>query len=71
MSVSDYAVLAFGVLLMFFVSLAGRNGRAREKVAKWPYALKFTVYVLLFFAVLLLGNYGIGYDAKQFIYNQF
>lgn len=71
LSVSDYAVLAFGVLLMFFVSLAGRNGRAREKVAKWPYALKFTVYVLLFFAVLLLGNYGIGYDAKQFIYNQF
>ncbi len=71
LTVSDYAILGFGVLMMFSVSMAGRNGRAREKVAKWPYVLKFTAYVLLLFAVLLFGNYGIGFDAKQFIYNQF
>lgn len=71
LTVSDYAVVGIGVFTMFIVSMAARNGCAREKVAKWPYALKFSVYVLLLFAVLLLGNYGIGYDAKQFIYNQF
>jgi hypothetical protein len=27
--------------------------------------------VLLFFATLLLGRYGVGFDSQQFIYNQF
>lgn len=68
---ADYTILLIGVLLMFFVSMYGRNGSVREKIAQKPYIIRYGIFVLLFFAVLLLGNYGVGFDAQQFIYNQF
>lgn len=67
----DYAISAAGVIIMFTVSMAGRNGSVREKISQKPYVLRYIIFVSLFFAVVLLGKYGIGYDARQFIYNQF
>ncbi len=71
LSMKDYAIVGMGVLLMFAVSMWGRNGSVREKISRKPYVVRYGLYVLLFFAVLLLGNYGVGFDAQQFIYNQF
>lgn len=68
---ADYIIVLFGVLLMFTVSMYGRNGSVREKLSRKPYLFRYAVFVLLFFAVLLLGKYGVGFDAQQFIYNQF
>lgn len=67
----DYGVLAFGTILMIIVSLIQRGGSVREKSAVCPYAVKFIIWYGLFLLVLLTGIYGIGYDASQFIYNQF
>ncbi|MCM1187933.1 MAG: MBOAT family protein [bacterium] len=67
----DFAVLAAGVALLIAVSLWQRSGSVREKIAAKPYWLKFAVWYGLFLATLLLGAYGVGYDASQFIYNQF
>lgn len=71
LSVADYGILTVGVLLLFIVSMCGRRGSVREKISSLPYVVRFSIFVLLFFAVLLLGTYGVGYDARQFIYNQF
>ncbi|MDD7402644.1 MAG: MBOAT family O-acyltransferase [Butyribacter sp.] len=71
LSMQDYIIVAVGVLLMFFVSLFGRQGSVREKISKKPYLIRYAIFVMLFFAVLLLGTYGVGFDAQQFIYNQF
>lgn len=71
LSMKEYAVVGLGVLLMFAVSMAGRDGSVREKLSKKPYLVRFTAFAALFFAVLLLGSYGVGFDARQFIYNQF
>lgn len=71
LTVQDYVILAVGVLLMFVVSMLGRNGSVREKISQKPYIIRYGIFVLLFFTVLLCGSYGIGFDAKQFIYNQF
>lgn len=68
---ADYIVVLFGVIIMFFVSLAGRNGSVREKISKQSYIVRYAIYVILFFSVLLLGKYGVGFDSQQFIYNQF
>ncbi len=67
----DYAILAGGTLLMLGVSLAQRRGSVRARIAKRPYAVRFAVWYGLFLLVLLMGAYGIGYDAGQFIYNRF
>lgn len=71
LSAADYGVLVVGCLLMVAVSLMQRSGSVRDKIAGKPYPVRFLVWYGLFLAVLLMGIYGIGYDASQFIYNQF
>lgn len=71
LSAADYVIVLAGVLLMFAVSMLQRRTGVREYVAAKPYPVRFLVFAGLFFAVLLFGTYGIGYDTSQFIYNQF
>lgn len=67
----DYGILIFGVVLMLTVSLLQeRFGSVRELL--WNRTgLRYALTIGLFLVVLLMGNYGIGYDAGNFIYNQF
>ncbi len=67
----DYIILLGGVLLMLTVSLLQGKGSVREQIFRLPYPARFMIYYGLFLIVLLMGAYGIGYDASQFIYNQF
>ncbi len=67
----DYGILAAGLCLLVTVSLIQRKGSVREKIAARPYPVRFVLWYGLFLAVLLTGAYGVGYDASQFIYNQF
>lgn len=71
LSGTDYKILLIGVLILFLVSLFGRKESVREQIAKKPYIVRYTVFAGLFFATLLLGMYGVGYDSSAFIYNQF
>lgn len=71
LTVSDYLVLIFSVTLVLMVSLAGRSGSVREKLAARPIVLRYATYFVIFLAVLILGAYGVGYDSSQFIYSQF
>lgn len=67
----DYGILAAGAAVLLGVSLVQRRGSVREQIAARPYPVRFLVWYGLFLVVLLMGAYGIGYDASQFIYNQF
>ena len=71
LSMLDYLIVALGVIVMLTVSLLQRSGSVRDKIAGKPYPLRFAIWYGLFILVLLMGVYGIGYDASQFIYNQF
>ena len=71
LGVVDYGVLFAGLILLVVVSLLQRSGSVRERIAAKPYPVRFLLWYGLFLAVLLAGAYGIGYDASQFIYNQF
>ena len=60
-----------GIVLMFCVSLfQERKGSIREALWNKPVLRYILVFVLLVI-VLLMGSYGIGYNASDFIYNQF
>lgn len=67
----DYAILALGTLLLIIVSLSQRSGSVRDKIAAKPYPVRFIIWYGLFLVILLMGAYGMGYDASQFIYNRF
>ena len=56
---------------MLGVSLIQRSGSVRERIGRRPYWVRFILWYGLFLAVLLMGAYGVGYDASQFIYNRF
>lgn len=68
---ADYIILLLGTAILLLVSMAQRTGKVRDKIASKPYPLRFAVWYGMFLAVLVFGIYGIGYDASQFIYNQF
>ena len=67
----DYGILACGTMLMLAVSLVQEKiGKIREILWRKP-LLRYVLIFSLFLATLLMGHYGIGYDAENFIYNQF
>ncbi len=69
---ADYIVIIVGVILMLAVSIfKEKKGNVREAIATKPAIVRYAVPWGLFFATLIFGAYGIGYDASQFIYNQF
>ncbi len=67
----DYVILVLGAFVLLLVSLRQRNGSVRDAISQRAYPLRFCIWYGLFLVVLLMGAYGIGYDANQFIYNQF
>ena len=68
----DYGILGISIAVMFAVSLfQEKKGSVREFLWQKPAALRYCLIFVLFVAVLLLGSYGIGYDANNFIYDRF
>ncbi|MBR3893558.1 MAG: MBOAT family protein [Clostridia bacterium] len=66
----DWAVLLCGVAVICIADRCGRDEPVRQKLARRP-VLMCAALCALVIVILLFGAYGIGYDASQFIYNQF
>ncbi len=70
LSVGQWGVILCSALLIWAVSRAGAEKPVRERLASRPILMCACMCGLLLL-ILLFGAYGIGYDASQFIYNQF
>ena len=69
---ADYLILLFGLIVVLSVSITkAHTGYVREHFYGKATALRYHVMALLLAVILLFGAYGVGYDASQFIYNQF
>jgi D-alanyl-lipoteichoic acid acyltransferase DltB (MBOAT superfamily) len=71
LNISDYIILLMGLVVLVMVSLLQRTGSVRGKIADSHIAIGFAVNYALIILILVFGAYGVGYDASQFIYNQF
>ena len=71
--VSDYVAAAAGLAVVFYMSYLSRDGvDFRDKMAmSYPWQIRHLIYGIIIFMTIILGAYGFGYDARQFIYNQF
>ncbi len=68
----DWGILAAGLVGMLGVSLYQEKwGSVRSGLQRIPWPARYAAIFALFAAVLLMGSYGMGYDAGSFIYNQF
>lgn len=70
LSAADWLILGAGVLAVAVVSRIGIRKSVRDRLYDRP-VCSAVLCGLLVFAVVLFGAYGVGYDASQFIYNQF
>ena len=66
----DYIIIAVAVVIVFAVSKLSQKRDLREELVGKT-ALSWTLAGAMLVIVLLFGAYGMGYDASQFIYNQF
>lgn len=71
LSAPDLALVFAGVLVMSLAALAGKKESVGEQLFRKPFWVQYLAVFFLFVIVLLFGVYGQGYDASQFIYNQF
>ena len=67
----DYGIIAAGVGVLFTVSLIQEHGSVREALWEKSVWLRYSLTIALLLIVILMGHYGIGYNASNFIYNQF
>jgi hypothetical protein len=70
LSVAQCVLIALGVLVVFFVSRRSKTKPVLSEISDRPW-LYGTVCAALILTVLLLGSYGIGFNAGDFIYGQF
>ena len=71
LSAADYAVAFSGVALLIVIGQLQKSEDIRELLARRPAPVRYCVYMVLIFSIVVFGVYGVGYDAKQFIYNRF
>lgn len=68
----DMVVLIVGLSILLLISIAKeRNVNIQERLDKQLLPVRWAVYYMLLFSVLLFGMYGSQYDASQFLYMQF
>ena len=70
LGLADYIIILCGCAIMFAVSRASKERSVRERLYDRP-ILSWTLFGLLFILIIMFGAYSVGYDASQFIYNQF
>ena len=67
---ADWILLLVATAIMFAVSLLGIREPVRDKLDRHP-AMEAAAVALVFLCIMVFGAYGVGFDASQFIYNQF
>lgn len=71
LSGADYIVLAATTVILIASGIRRKEGSMRDRLEKIPARRRYLMIYLLGVIILLFGAYGVGYDATQFIYNQF
>lgn len=69
---ADFIVLVAGALILLAVGIYKEQGHhLREELAEKNIVLRWAVYYVLIFSVIIFGAYGKGYEVAGFIYAQF
>ncbi len=68
---TDMVVLAFSILILLIVDIMKTKTDVRKSIAAQPIVIRYIIWLALLFYVILMGQYGPGYDAAAFIYQGF
>ena len=71
LDIYEWMILIVSLLVLFTVSAMQQKQSVREWLAGKNIIIRWTILYALLFYVILLGNYGPGYSAAEFIYQGF
>lgn len=67
----DFIVALISILVLLIVMFVKEKTDVREVLSKQHIVIRWTVYLALVLVVFIFGYYGLGYEAGDFIYQQF
>lgn len=67
----EFIIAVVSLLILFTVSVMQQKGSVRERIEKKKLPVRWTIWYALLFYTILLGYYGPGYSAAEFIYQGF
>lgn len=67
----EMVIVLAALLVLYGVSLLKQTGSVRDRIACRALPVRWLIWYALLFAVILLGCYGPGYSAGEFIYQGF
>lgn len=72
LDMKDWLVLILAIALLMYVDYVNEHGvKIRFKIAEMKLPIRWIVYYAAIMAILIIGVYGVGYDASSFIYQNF
>ena len=71
LSIYDYIVTFSAVLLLIFIGQISKETDIRDTLQNRPRLVRYMIILIMVFSTIIFGIYGTGYNAAQFIYNQF
>ena len=71
LDVIEFTIAVVSLLILLAVSVMQQKGSVRERIEKKRVGIRFVVWYALLFYTILLGYYGPGYSAAEFIYQGF
>ncbi len=71
LELKDYLILLVSVPILILVSVLREKFDVRKKIAGMNIIPRWIIYIGLLFFVILMGSYGPGYSATEFIYQGF
>lgn len=71
MTQNDYIITFMSLSLLLIVSIIKQKYDIRELISRQHVIVRWTIWIGLILVILILGYYGIGYDASNFIYQNF
>lgn len=67
----EFTIAVVSLLILLAVSLLQQKGSVRERIEKKKLPVRWMIWYALLFYTILLGYYGPGYSAAEFIYQGF
>ena len=71
LELKEWVVLVLSLTILWIVSVMQQKGNVREWLANKNIVVRWMLLYALLFWVILMGNYGPGYSAAEFIYQGF
>ena len=71
LTIMDWIVVGFSLLLLLLYSWINEKSNFRDALSKRNVVLRWSIMYALLFFVIVMGSYGPGYSAAEFIYQAF